>query len=167
MGNFEVDRESNSVIVSVNSKIFPLEVIYSAAYVFLDRVYVMMDGNPQESIVVQLKAKNSNEDLQSLALEFNNELVSYAVYVVQAARTSEIRKAIVQRALATVEEAAEESEEEIEKPEEEGPFEYVEDPLGIAKPWTPESAKGIKPIGDIAEKQEEKIEGDKCVEADE
>jgi len=129
---FEIDKESNSVVISVNPKIFPLEVIYSAAYVFLDKAYVMMDGNPQENIAVQLKAKNSGEDLQSLALEFNNELVSYSVYVVQAARTSEIRKAIVQRALATIEESDIKLEEE---------FEPIEDPLGIAKPWTEESAK--------------------------
>lgn len=141
MGKFEIDKESNSVIVSVNPKIFPLEVIYSAAYVFLDKVYIMMDGDPQANISVQLKAKNSSEDLQSLALEFNNELVSYAVYVVQAARTSEIRKTIVQRALATIEESA-----ELDEIDESEAFEPIGDPLGIAKPWTPESAKGIKSV---------------------
>jgi His-Xaa-Ser system protein HxsD len=147
---FEIDKESNSVVISVNPKIFPLEVIYSAAYVFLDKAYVMMDGNPQENIAVQLKAKNSGEDLQSLALEFNNELVSYSVYVVQAARTSEIRKAIVQRALATIEESDIKLEEE---------FEPIEDPLGIAKPWTEESAKGLKPI--------EEMKSEECAKADE
>jgi His-Xaa-Ser system protein HxsD len=147
---FEIDKESNSVVISVNPKIFPLEVIYSASYVFLDKAYVMMDGNPQENIAVQLKAKNSGEDLQSLALEFNNELVSYSVYVVQAARTSEIRKAIVQRALATIEESDIKLEEE---------FEPIEDPLGIAKPWTEESAKGLKPI--------EEMKSEECAKADE
>jgi len=147
---FEIDKESNSVVISVNPKIFPLEVIYSAAYVFLDKAYVMMDGNPQENIAVQLKAKDNGEDLQSLALEFNNELVSYAVYVVQAARTSEIRKAIVQRALATIEEYDIKLEDE---------FEPIEDPLGIAKPWTEESAKGLKPI--------EEMKSEECVKADE
>lgn len=150
MEKFEIDKESNSVVISVNPKIFPLEVIYSAAYVFLDKAYVMMDGNPQENIAVQLKAKNSGEDLQSLALEFNNELVSYSVYVVQAARTSEIRKAIVQRALATIEESDIKLEEE---------FEPIEDPLGIAKPWTEESAKGLKPI--------EEMKSEECAKADE
>ena len=150
MEKFEIDKESNSVVISVNPKIFPLEVIYSAAYVFLDKAYVMMDGNPQENIAVQLKAKNSGEDLQSLALEFNNELVSYSVYVVKAARTSEIRKAIVQRALATIEESDIKLEEE---------FEPIEDPLGIAKPWTEESAKGLKPI--------EEMKSEECAKADE
>ena len=150
MEKFEIDKESNSVVISVNPKIFPLEVIYSAAYVFLDKAYVMMDGNPKENIAVQLKAKNSGEDLQSLALEFNNELVSYSVYVVQAARTSEIRKAIVQRALATIEESDIKLEEE---------FEPIEDPLGIAKPWTEESAKGLKPI--------EEMKSEECAKADE
>lgn len=155
MEKYEIDKESNSVVVSVNPKIFPLEVIYSAAYVFLDKSYIMMDGDPQENILVQLKAKNDNEDLHLLALEFNNELISYAVYVVQAARSSEIRKAIVQRALATIEESTERF--EIEKLDDD--FEPIEDPLGISKPWTEESAKGLKPIEDM--------KSDECVKTDE
>jgi hypothetical protein len=70
-------------------------------------------------------------------------LVSYAVYVVQAARSSQIRGAIVQRALGVIEES-------IKKPEiedlSEEELEPIEDPLEISKPWTPESQKGIKPV---------------------
>jgi His-Xaa-Ser system protein HxsD len=140
MDNFQVEKESNSVIISVNPKIFPLEVIYSAAYVFLDRAYIMMDGNPQENISVQLKAKSTSEDLQSLGLEFNNELVSYAVYVVQAARSTDIRKAIVERALATVGSSTETNDSLNESTE------VIDDPLGISKPWTPASAEGIESV---------------------
>jgi hypothetical protein len=114
--------------------------------------------------------KNKSENLEELALDFNNELISYAVYVVQAARTDEIRKAIVERALLTVEdimpkeesfprgskkeEVCEECEEEKEKEEEEE-ADWIDDPLGIAKPWTPESAKGIPSIEDLEEEEDE------------
>lgn len=144
--NFTIDEEENCVIVSVNPKIYPLEVVYAAAYMFLENFYVIIDGNPQEEIFVQLKAKRDGEDLKKVALEFNNELINYAVYTVQAARTSTIRNAIVQRALGTVTEATSPSPEVlINKESEEGEeVEYVEDPLGIAQPWTPEKMRGLK-----------------------
>jgi len=134
ISNLEMDAKGNSVLIAVNPKIYPLEVIYSAAYMFLDRAYVVIDGDPEAEVVVQLKAKGK-EDLEKMAFEFQNELVNYAVYVVQAARTSEIRKAIVEKALDVREEPEEEECEECEE---------MDDPLGISKPWTPDSAKGLK-----------------------
>ncbi|MFH1294914.1 MAG: His-Xaa-Ser system protein HxsD [Candidatus Aenigmatarchaeota archaeon] len=135
--NFEVDKKENSIFVSINPKIYPLEVIYSAAYMFIDRAYLVIDGDPETEIIVQLKAKG-DEDLEKMGFEFQNELVNYAVYVVQAARTSDIRKAIVQKALGIGE-----KEEKICECESETP-EPIDDPLEISKPWTPESAKGLK-----------------------
>jgi His-Xaa-Ser system protein HxsD len=132
--NFEIDSKEKSVYVSVNPKIYPLEVIYSAAYMFLEKAYVIIDGDPESEIIVQMKAKGE-EDLKRMALDFQNELVNYAVYVIQAARTSDIRKAIVEKALSVVEQADEKEECECEADK---------DPLGISKPWTPDSAKGLK-----------------------
>ena len=147
--NFEIDKKENSAFILLNPKIYPLEVIYSAGYVFLDRAYVLLDGDPKTEVIVQLKAKNKSEDLEKLALDFNNELVSYAVYVVQAARTSEIRKAIVERALLSVEDTTHKEEKKVKETE------WIDDPLGIAKPWTPESAKGVSSIEDLEEKKDE------------
>jgi len=134
MKNFDIDTDSKTVTIAVNPKIYPLEVVYSAAYTFLDRSYVIIDGDPDKEILVQLKAKNNDENLEILAQNFNNELVGYAVYVVQAARTSTIRQTIVERALKTVDKVEEEKEDS----------DYLEDTLGIAKPWTPDSAKGLE-----------------------
>lgn len=128
---FEIDEKDRSVLVTINPKVYPLEVIYSAAYMFLDRAYVIIDGNPEKEITVQLKVKGEDK-LDKMALEFHNELVNYAVYVIQAARTDEIRKTIVQSALRIADE------DECEE------CEAISDPLGISKPWTPESAKGLK-----------------------
>jgi His-Xaa-Ser system protein HxsD len=158
--NFKIDKKENSVFLFINPKIYPLEVLYSAGYVLLDRAYVILDGDPKKEIIVQLKAKSKNENLEELALDFNNELISYAVYVVQAARTDEIRKAIVERALLTAEEIIpkEESFPRGSKKEEffeEEEDEWIDDPLGIAKPWTPEAAKGIKPLEELEEDEED------------
>lgn len=101
INNLEIGKEGEYLIVSINPKIYPLEVIYSAAYVFLDRAYLLIDGNPEEEVFVQMKPKNRKEDLEKLGNEFNNELVNYSVYVVQAVRNQPLRKAIIERALLT------------------------------------------------------------------
>ena len=160
--NMEI--KENCVVVSVNPKIYPLEVIQSAAYILIDRVYVVMDGDPEEEIFVQLIPKETT-DLQKLAYEFNNELLNYAVYHIQSKRNKEVRDAIVKRVFLTNnedyrpvtdaelampqpaetgsdEEGVEKLQEELEKNEDIIGFE--DDPLGIAKPWTPEKAKGLK-----------------------
>ena len=140
MKNYSLDEKDKSVLIKINSNIYPLEVIYSAAYVFLDRAYVIIDsGDSKEEILVQLKAKEPKQDLEEIAQSFNNELVSYAVYVVQAARSSSIRQAIVEAALSPVKETEE--------------SEFIEDPLGIAKPWTPEAAKGLEIPDEVEEKR--------------
>lgn len=153
--NIKINKRDNAVIVSVNPSIYPLEVVYSAAYMFLDKVYVFIDGNTDKEILVKLKPKNKGEDLEELAGLFNNELVNYSVYVIQAARSSSIRDAIIRVALAVEKtgEPEEESDTEEESDEEKS---FVEDPLGIAKPWTPEKAKGIKAPEEIKNLLEEK-----------
>ncbi len=123
--NLEVHKKDNFVIVSVNPKLYPLEVIYSAAYIFIDRTYVMVDGDPKEEILVQLNPKNS-VDVETLGREFNNELINYMVYMTRTIRSQNIREAMVQRALATNSQQTE------AKPQ---PELSTEDLEKIAKPW--------------------------------
>lgn len=118
--NLEIDKEGNCIIVSVNPKIYPLDVALSTAYVFTDRAYLLVDGDPSEEIIVQLRPK-AKEDLEKLGREFNNELINYANYAVQSIKNARLRDAIMNRVLMTntVEE---------EKP-------WYDDPEGIAVPW--------------------------------
>lgn len=166
INNLEIDKKGRYLIVSVNPKIYPLEVIYSAAYVFIDRAYLLIDGDPEEEVFVQMRPKNKNENMENLGNEFNNELLNYAVYVVQAMKNQPLRKAIIERALMTNSQGGiyeeercekcggklkvcpdcgekycpncEEHEEEEYKEEEELEKEdfVIDDPLEIAKPWT-------------------------------
>lgn len=125
--NLEIHKKDNFVIISVNPKLYPLEVIYSAAYIFIDKAYVMIDGDPREEILVQLRPKAST-DVEVLGREFNNELLNYMVYMHRTIRSQGIREAIVQRALATNAQTSQPS------PQAESPS-YIEDPEKIAKPW--------------------------------
>lgn len=144
-----VDPKGKEATVMVNTKLYPPEVIYSAAYVFLDKAHFLFDGDPKKEVVVTVKPKEKSLDLKRLCLDFNNELINYSVYVIQAARKQAIREAIIKRALATniePEEGDEDSGEpetsEGDEPEDES--EWLDDPEGIAEPWTPEKAKGTK-----------------------
>lgn len=140
--NVQINKKENFVLIDVNSKIYPLEIVYSAAYVFLDRAYILIDGDPEDKLLVELRLKKTG-DLEKLAMEFNNELVNYAVYAVQALRTQGVRDALVQKIFAANTESAEATG-AVEACVEEDTFEgldYQEDPLGIAKPHNSEKGK--------------------------
>jgi len=127
--NLEVHKKDNFVRISVNPTLYPLEVIYSAAYIFINRAYVMIDGNPKEEVFVQLRPKD-NVDLESLGREFNNELLNYMTYLYRSIRSQNIREAMVQSALGA---NAQTSITESRTTE----ASYLDDPENIAKPWKP------------------------------
>jgi len=122
-GNLEINKKDGYVMVSVNPKIYPLDVVLSSGYVFTEKAYVLIDGDPEEEIIVELRPKNK-EDVESLGREFNNELVNYATYAVQTLKNERMREAIINRVLETNSET---------KPWEDKP--WFDDPEGIAVPW--------------------------------
>lgn len=129
----EIREKEGCILISINPRIYSLDVIYSAAYVFLDKAYLLLDGDPQKKIVVELRPKEkSKSNLEKLGREFNNELLNYATYKEQSERNASIRQAIVQRALLTSEmvEQAEQTEQDLGED-----LDYLEDPDGIAIPW--------------------------------
>lgn len=99
-GNLEVFEREGFILVSVNPKFYPLEVVFSAAYAFIDRCYVLVDGDLSDEVIVELRPKSA-ADLKVLGREFNNELVNYAAYSASLARTAAIREAILKRVLLT------------------------------------------------------------------
>jgi His-Xaa-Ser system protein HxsD len=134
--NLEVHKDKNNVIISVNPKVYGLDTIFSAAYIFIDKAYVIVDGDPNEEIIVQLRAKDKKTDLEKLGRDFNNELINYSFYGIQTARSMPIRAAIVQRAFFT----QSQEEPKLETPKLEGE-KYAGELEKIAKPWKPRRKK--------------------------
>lgn len=99
LANLEIRDDEGLLVVSVNPKIYPLNIIYSAAYVFIDKAFVIIDGDPMEEIVVEIRPKDKTQDLEQMGRDFNNELLSYAVYEVQSLKNAPLREAIVKRAM--------------------------------------------------------------------
>lgn len=166
-GNLDVNPEDGYVIVSVNPKIYPLDVVLSSAYAFIEKCYCLVDGNPSDEIIVELRPKDKKADLEVIGREFNNELLNYANYAVQTLRNQKLREAIIDRVLMTnfVEPGTEESTTQCCEaiPSETAP---VQEPLPeLVKPWEEDDGWSDDPEGIAVpweEKYGDKNEPDKC-----
>ena len=134
-GNLEINKKEGCVLISVNPKIYPVDVVLSSAYIFTDSCYVLVDGDPNEEIIVELRPKDKKESIEKIGRNFNNELINYANYAVQAIKNERLREAILNRVLLT---------NSVENVEDIIPDDYLEkeakpwkfdDPEKIATPW--------------------------------
>ena len=101
MENFEIDSEKGIVIISVNPKLYSLDVVYSAAYIFTEKCFVLLDGDPLQEIIVELKPKSQDVNLEVIGREFNNELINYANYDLQFKRNARLREILLGKILLT------------------------------------------------------------------
>lgn len=143
----KIDKKESKIIIKIEPRIYPLEVVYGAAYGFVDKVYVDIAGNPAKQISVTLAGKEnlSRKELEKLAGDFRNELLNYALRREISRNNKEIREYIVSRALfSSVVPVKEEFKlvkkkiDETKKKERIRKIkagDFIEDPLGIAVPW--------------------------------
>ena len=86
IGNMELHDDENYVVISLNPDIYPLDIAYLACYIMLDRAFIVLDGDPKKEIIIELRPKDKTKKIDELGREFNNELINYAVYKIQAER---------------------------------------------------------------------------------
>ena len=91
--------EKGSVKLSVDAGLYPLNTIYAASYVFLDKVCVYLDKDSRGKIIIWLFPKAKKEDLKKLGMDFYNELINYAHYFSSLKANTEATKLLLQRAL--------------------------------------------------------------------
>jgi len=148
-----IHKDSNVVEIKVKKDLFSKKAVIAASYILMEKSYVMFDDE-EKFYLIFLKPKE-NYDLERLAWEFYTKLVEQEALFAHQQQTESIREKIIEQALSNYvepeevkmeEEAAaqqEEIKEEVNKAMysfrigEERPIEelFVEDPLGIAKPW--------------------------------
>ncbi|MFW6025279.1 MAG: His-Xaa-Ser system protein HxsD [Candidatus Woesearchaeota archaeon] len=88
--------------IEINPEIYSLDVIYSAAYVLLDKAYIKLEGDPKNKMIVKIRKKeDTKEDLDKIKGRFEEELLNYSFYKKQLEKTKDIRDIIMNRALLT------------------------------------------------------------------
>lgn len=99
----DISVESGVAILKLKASVYPIDVVYSAAYTMLDKAYILFDGD-QDEVIVSIRSKeadSSDELVKSLGVEFADQLINYGVYKNQAEKNAGIRQAIIQRVLLT------------------------------------------------------------------
>ena len=97
--NNEAEIIGNKARIRINPKIYPLEIVSSAAYSFVDKAYILLDGDPEKEIIANIEFKRKEDGPQKLVEEFLEELLNYLVYYSQRSENREIRKILLERAL--------------------------------------------------------------------
>ncbi len=132
------DADTSTMTLSLDTDLYPRDVLYAAAYVFLDRSYVLLD-RVGERFVVHLRGKQAQDEatLRAMAGEFENELLAQALRhrVVKANQKiiEQVTALAITGAVGFTDEASDDSE-AADGAVDDG-MEFLDDPLGIAEPW--------------------------------
>ncbi len=132
------DANTATATLSLDNGVYPLDVVYGAAYALIDRCYVLLDkdGDGRGSrMLVHLRGKKPLDEagLQALSGEFGNELLSQALRRKIIKQNGAIIEEIVTTAIAGAAGAAMPTDFVVE--EEDDDLDFLDDPLGIAVPW--------------------------------
>ena len=100
IGNLEIDKKEGVVRISINPKIYSMDVIYGAAHAFTRDNYVLLDGDEEIEIIVELKPFEK-QGLEELGRKFCNRLLSYQIYRKRMKENETVRNLILYKALAT------------------------------------------------------------------
>lgn len=93
------EKNEGWIKVPVDLKVYPLQSVHSAGYVFMDRAHVKLEEEKKDLVAAWLKPKKEAQDLEKLALEFSDELLNYAHYFSSLKINGENMKNLLQRAL--------------------------------------------------------------------
>lgn len=131
----KIDQKENKITIAINPQFYPPEAIYGAAYVFMDRAFIFLDGDPKNQVLITLKGKEklNQKKLNDLSGEFCNEILNYSLRNRISKNNQKIREAVVLRALSVMDQTERPPQQENKKnpPQEK----WQNDTLGIALPW--------------------------------
>ncbi len=127
------ELEERCVHLHVDEELFPLDAIYGAAYLFVDRCYLFLSRPADKQVDVRLRTKGEADEaaLEALAGEFANELLNQVLRFRVGQSTARIREYTMAKAFFSNQRSssiddllAELDAEELE-----------DDPLEIEVPW--------------------------------
>jgi His-Xaa-Ser system protein HxsD len=123
----------DQVSFEVDETVYPLEAVYGACYLFLERCFVYLSRPKPAVVEVRLTSRESATpaELDALAGEFTNELLSQVTRLRLSQATARIREYYTAAALRAAS-AAPSVDDLLAELESE---ELLEDPLEIMVPW--------------------------------
>ncbi len=140
--SFTLALDDRSLGLLLSEDLYPLDAIYGAAYLFVDRCYLYFDRPADKQVQVRFRAKSDagDTDLEAIAGEFCNELLNQVVRLQVGESTRTLREYYLARAFfgddtrASIDALLAELDAD----------ELEEDPLEIQVPWdtTPSGAEG-------------------------
>ncbi|MBD3202662.1 hypothetical protein GF327_00045 [Candidatus Woesearchaeota archaeon] len=83
MNSLKLDKENQEVKLIIDTKFYGYQSILHASKDFTENCWVFMDGDTSDKILVTLKPKNKDIDLNTLGYEFYNYtlgLMQNAIY---------------------------------------------------------------------------------------
>ena len=137
-----LDPATATLTLSLDVGLYPRDVLYAAAYVFLDRAYVLLDRQDSR-FVVRFRSKRPLEEatFHAMAGEFENELLAQALRHQVVNANQRIIEDVVAVAIAGAS-AGVEPHADAEHPQLIDPGDpadgFLDDPLEIARPFEPE-----------------------------
>ena len=128
---FSLGRDQ--VTFDVDETVYPLEAIYGGAYLFVERCFVFLSRPSERVVKVRLTSRGpaTPAELDALAGEFINELLSQAARLRLSQATSRIREYYTAAALRAAASAPSVDDLLAELDSEE----LADDPLEIMVPW--------------------------------
>lgn len=90
----------NRITINVAKSIYPSECVIKAAYVFLEKAYILVDEN-EKYWIISLESKCEDADMNCLKGEFQNELLSQVIRINVYKQTKNIREMLMARAIST------------------------------------------------------------------
>jgi His-Xaa-Ser system protein HxsD len=126
-------RGTDHISLEVDESVYPLEALYGACYLFLDKCFVYLSRPKPQVVEARLTAREaaSPNELEALAGEFANELLSQALRLQLSQATGRIREYYTAAALRAAASAPSVDELLAELESED----LLEDPLEIMVPW--------------------------------
>jgi His-Xaa-Ser system protein HxsD len=142
-GLVEVDLHEGTAVVQLDASLYPLPAIYAAAYVLIDRCYVLLDRPADGRVCVTLMSRDpapTPEALRALVGELANELLACAFRHQLAEDNRVLVETVTLQAMAgamgppSLADLAD--------------FDFtddaLDDPLGIAQSWEEKHGRGLE-----------------------
>jgi|SRR5579862_4591749 len=133
-----LDAAASTMTLSLDIDLYPKDVLYAAAYVFIDRAYVLLDRVAGRH-VIRLRGKQPLDEttLRAMAGEFENELLAQALRRMVGKANQKIIEEVTTLAIVGAAGYGHPGGESAAVGASDDGKDFLDDPLGIAKPWEP------------------------------